>query len=82
MFFRKHKQRNEVHAEALPVSEFENTNNALREENEFLKSFINDTHRKMMDILHNHKEINDQHSELLSLTENVRETSSFPRYRV
>ena len=74
MFFKKNKVNREVIAEAMPTGEFQNANNVLKEENEFLKTFMKDTYESMIEILHNHGQINDQHSDLSNLADEVRDT--------
>lgn len=80
MFFKKNKVNREVNAEAIPSAEFQNANNALKEENEFLKTFMKDTYESMVEILHSHGQINDQHNDLSNLTDDVKTTIESVKY--
>lgn len=73
MFFRKRKSEDEVSAATIEVEQ-PNEVEKLRKENELLKSIMQNTYDNMIEILHNHGEINDQHSELSDLADEVKST--------
>ncbi|AFS79525.1 methyl-accepting chemotaxis sensory transducer [Gottschalkia acidurici 9a] len=73
MFFRKNKVQEEIGASAQ-MTEIDKSNNDLKSENEFLKSSIKETYDKLIEILHNHSLVNEQHQELANLAGEIKDT--------
>lgn len=73
MFFKKKKDQEEVAASSIAM-EYEQENENLKKENEYLKSYMKDTYNSMIEILNKHGQINAQHYELSDLAEEVKHT--------
>lgn len=75
MFFRKKSLEEETSAAADTISMNSNKiNDDLKRENEFLKSYIDNTYNKISEILHNQNLVNDQHQELANLAHEIKNT--------
>lgn len=73
MFFRKDRNEGDILAKDSRERE-DSIRIELKEENEFLKSYIKDIYNNMVEIIKNHGLVNQQHGELANLAESIKST--------
>lgn len=73
MFFKKNKAQEETSVAVRDI-QTDRINDELKKENEYLKIAMRDTYDKMIEILHEHKLVNQQHVELSNLASEVKQS--------